>query len=467
MILGRDLTAGRGHRLPFFGRPDGRLDGPSRRPGQSGADRGGPGSAGRGRGARPEGGPPIAPLPDRRGPSPPPLWSDGRFRIRLIGPDGPPLIATVGRPYAVLGRAADADLPIRSPEASLRHAYLHLDARGLFAVDLASRRGTRFDEATAGARSCWLRPGRGLEVAGHRLELIDADPPIAGPPAGPRPDPLTAAGPGLPVVELIGDDPDAAPLRPLSELAFVGRARSVAVRLEDRAVARVHALLVRSTAGAFLVDLVGENLLINERPPAAPALPLADGDELQVGRHRFLVRVRPAPGPAPALGVVEATGSLPEVVARHAPAAPPELRDALAAWATEAVRGTQQELARQQGQFQQAMLAAVRQLYQDQATLFERHLERIDRLQQELAELRAELRGRLGTDPPASPDALPAPPAPAPGPEPVTTGPGPDAPDQGRATSWLLDRVRTLEDQVEQETRSTWRDLLARLGGGS
>ena len=377
----------------------------------------------------------------------------------------------------MIGRSAGADLPIRAPEASLRHAYLHLDARGLFAVDLSSRRGTRFDDATAGARTCWLRPGRGLEIAGHRVELIDADPPIAGPPAGPRPDPLTAAGPGLPVVELIGDDPDAAPLRPLSELTFVGRARSVAVRVEDRAVARVHALLVRSTAGAFLVDLIGENLLINARPPAAPALPLADGDELQVGRHRFLVRVRPAPGPAPVLGVIDhgptaaAPGSLPEVIARHAPAAPPELRDALAAWTTEAVRGSQQELARQQGQFQEAMLAAVRQLYRDQATLFERHLERIDRLQQELAELRGELRDRLGTEPPAAPDALPAPPpapAPGPGPGPVTTvaGAGAGAPDQGRATSWLLNRVRTLEDQVEQETRSTWRDLLARLGGG-
>ena len=59
---------------------------------------------------------------------------------------------------------------IDDPAVSSRHAYLHLDRRGLFAVDLATRTGTRVgpDRAPAG----WLRPGDRLEIAGREIEVL-------------------------------------------------------------------------------------------------------------------------------------------------------------------------------------------------------------------------------------------------------------------------------------------------------
>src|SRR5690606_1061507 len=98
------------------------------------------------------------------------------------GGDG--TVAIVDRPFALVGRSAGADLPVPGPGAAPIHVYLHLDRPGVFAVDLATRDGTRFDDAPEGARSCWIRPGRGLEVAGHRVELIEAIPAAVGPAPG-------------------------------------------------------------------------------------------------------------------------------------------------------------------------------------------------------------------------------------------------------------------------------------------
>ncbi|WP_158633637.1 FHA domain-containing protein [Tautonia sociabilis] len=381
----------------------------------------------------------------------------------MIDPQGDRTLVIVDRPYATIGRVATADVPVPSPSAAVRHVYLHLDRRGAFAVDLVSRTGTRFDDAPEGARACWLRPGRGLELAGHRVELIEADP-VDGPGDRlPGANPLAEAD-GLPPLDLLAEgDPDR-PLTLLSELSFLGRSPRCAIQADGDGVARVHAVVVRSARGIFLVNLGGPALTVNDRP-ASPAGPIRDGDRIALGRSRFEARLRadlrPAsPSPTPSLGRISPTTAL-------AAARPPEGDEGAVSRALRAVQNGQEELLRSNEQFQRALVSVVRRLYEEQAALFDRHLERLDRLQAEVAELREELRRRL---PPGA--ALPPsrrPPGP-PDPPPIApkTPPGTDSPTEpGRATTWLLDRLGELEDQLDREARSGWRDLFSRLGPAS
>ncbi|MBX6312819.1 MAG: FHA domain-containing protein, partial [Isosphaeraceae bacterium] len=124
-----------------------------------------------------------------------------------------PREVVVARPYALIGRITGADIVIDDRAVSTRHAYLHLDRRGLFVVDLATRTGTRL--GTTRRPAGWLRPGEALEIAGRRIELADArvdGQPPAGPGAGDPSDPLADAGAGaLPRVTLYPAAPPPAP----------------------------------------------------------------------------------------------------------------------------------------------------------------------------------------------------------------------------------------------------------------
>ncbi|MEW4571267.1 FHA domain-containing protein [Tautonia sp. JC769] len=418
----------------------------------------------------PERGRPLITRPDRhpdpngsQGPAPlPPLWIGGGLRLRLISPNGQRTIAIVNRPFALIGRAATADIPVSSREASLRHVYLHRNAHGVFAVDLVSRTGTRFDDASPGSRAAWLRPGRGLELAGHRVELLE---PASGPEGLPELDPL-AGGKHLPPLVLRPEDHLDQAASMLSELSFLGRSRACALRVEGTSVARVHAVLVRSAPGSFLVNLAGSGLTIRGEPAPLVAA-LQHGDHLGLGPRRFLVELHPGDhaglATLPAIQGDAAGNGPPDDL--PAPSTPPrELGHEDVTRALQAVRDGQDVLIRTNDQFQHALVAAVRQLYQEQSALFDRHLDRLDRLQHEVAELRAELRERLDPAPllPPAPDRSTALPPPSPPPLDI---PRPAlAPPSERATSWLIDRLGELEEKVEQESRSGWRDLLSRLG---
>ena len=357
-------------------------------------------------------------------------WGEGRIVLRVVRPDGTRRSVAIDRPFAMLGRHPASDVRLSHPRVSQRHAYLHLDRRGVFAVDLATRDGTRFDDLPSGIRAAWLRPGRALEIAGDRVELVEGTFEPASGDLGPiGPDPLAATD-GLVPLELVPDDPDAPTLRPRSALTFLGKSRSCALRFHGEAVARVHGVLVRTSTEAFLVDLV--------REPGASgrASAIRPGDRLEIGRLGFSARIRsPNLGPSARFSraLVAAT------VQRLAPSASPELRDALAGRMFETLRTGQTLLLRSQDQLQRSLLDAARTLAADRDAGLDRHRDRLDRLRSELRDVRLELRGRLeARDAPAP--ALPL--------ELATLPDGrSDAPALpfGQATAWLLDRVDELE----------------------
>ena len=224
------------------------------------------------------------------------LWASGGFTLRISGP-GPEAasIVVVDRPFAVLGRTGNHRLTVDDPAVSVRHVYLHLDSRGLFAVDLATRTGTRV--GPEGEPAGWLREGDSLEVAGCTIEVrelaIDSD--VI--PAGLPPNPLDDSGDApLPRLALFPEESRREPLLLNSELVFVGRSPSCGVPVQSPSAMKVHCVLVRGLAHVYIVDLVGRGVWRNDLP-VEDVSPLANGDSLMIGSARFQCRIDP-PGTA-------------------------------------------------------------------------------------------------------------------------------------------------------------------------
>jgi pSer/pThr/pTyr-binding forkhead associated (FHA) protein len=401
-----------------------------------------------------------------------PLWIEGdmMFRVHRVGVE-PDRLVKVRHPYAVLGRTGHAALALDDRDANARHAYLHLDARGVYAVDLVTRTGTRINGGPRNAG--WLRPGDWLEVAGRKIELQRIR--IGGHTVEPPPcdaDPLADIGQDtLAPVALEprrGTDP---PWILASELVFLGSSPSCGIQIKDHDVARTHCALFRDRAGAYLVDLCGRQTWVEDQPVQG-ATPLHDGDMVTVGSTQFTVRVEPRDRPSlaypielvsrPDTGSALARYEIPpgrELASFgagqfpiHTDLIPAEAQGALMAWMMGTIQGGQGEVLRRQGEFQLAITQVLRQIQQDSATLLNAHLQRIESIDEELAALRAEIERR---------NARPAPPQVAPLniPRPATPGPDPGTPAAVKSTTWLLDRVNQLED----ENRSVWKDLLGRL----
>jgi pSer/pThr/pTyr-binding forkhead associated (FHA) protein len=69
----------------------------------------------------------------------------------------------------------------------------------------------------------------------------------------------------------------------------IGRSRSADIRLDDPTVSRRHAVVVRTPEGELRVldDRSMNGILVNGEP--VDWSPLADGDELQIGRYSLSV----------------------------------------------------------------------------------------------------------------------------------------------------------------------------------
>jgi pSer/pThr/pTyr-binding forkhead associated (FHA) protein len=407
-------------------------------------------------------------MPDRVGP----YWADARFTLEVHEPGAPgPRLVPVGRPFALIGRIAHADLRFDDRDVSARHVYLHADARGLFAVDLATRTGTRFGEAEAPCG--WLRPGESFEVAGRSIRVASFE--LDGRPVAPPPcavNLLTDAGDvplaALTLEPVAGRGPSWALG---SELAFVGRGDGCAIRLNQANVSRTHCALLRTAAAAYVIDLPGQPTLVNGQPPRGAAA-LRDGDVLSIGQVRFVARLASAgPGASRELGLAPSAHDLARVVDPTAAATfaglpvpdghpfpidliPPESRDAVLGWMLGALHAGQSELLRRQDELQRSVVAVVQHLQSDAAARLASQEERINRLAEDLRRLAAQ----------GPPPALPGPPAaPAPPPRPARdVPPAPEIdPTRSLATAaWLLERI----DKIGNDNKSTIKSVFSRFG---
>lgn len=441
--------------------------------------------------------PPMATSPFSTGTSSPsvPLWVSGRFALRVHGIGSNwQRVVEIRRPYGLIGRVPGSDVLIDDRNVSARHVYLHLDARGLFAVDLASRSGSRI--GPEGRAAGWLRAGDSLEVAGRRIEVLGVE--VLGSEAVTEEpgDPLSETEDrNLAGVTLYPGQGSRAPLALNSELVFLGRSSACGVHVEDESAARIQCVLVRSPLAVHIIDLLGRTSRINSRA-LRDAQVLKDGDVLTIGSARFECRITPSgqtgrppvsqesapepdrvvgahhrpelpsgpepePAPAPAPGPLATRGAPPpEVLTRiEPPPLPPGLVPAEAhgqvlAWMMGVLQATQGEMLRRQSEFQSDVIDALRQIQDDNRDALGKHMETVETLNQQLSSLRDEVRHRFG------PSTAPSRPEPPKGPPLRITPIVPPPSENPEATAaWLLNRV----SQIDQENRSSWRDLLGRI----
>lgn len=399
------------------------------------------------------------------------LWSQGGFTLRTLGG----ATVSVDASFGVIGRAAGGSLVIDDPAASSRHAYLHLDYRGLFAVDLATRTGTRV--GPGGGLSGWLRPGDRLEIAGRAIEVVEVR--LETP--EPKPEPRFAASPlddagdtPLARLTLYPEDAQGEPLSLNSELVFAGRSSACGVPVSSASAMRVQCVLVRTPHAAYVVDLVGLGTWRNGRPLRG-AERLHDGDALMIGAARFQCRVEAAGSPTiersglpslglgriaapPALALFQAEPA-PNLPALDLPALdhiPAETRAEILGWLMNHLHGRQDEAHRRQSDFQTELVRLVAEIHRDNQVTLQRHLERADAVHRELAEIRDAMKDRLGTEAARDFPALAGPKLP-----PLRIAPVAPPDDPEAAANWLINRV----NQLDQESRSSWKDLLGRLSG--
>jgi pSer/pThr/pTyr-binding forkhead associated (FHA) protein len=369
----------------------------------------------------------------------------------------------VRRPYAVIGRAPGCDVVLDDHAIAPAHVYLHLDHRGLFAVDLATRAGSRV--GPLGADYGWLRPGELIEIAGYHIELAalhldELDP--AGPGDA---DPLCdiADGPGL----ALYPDGGGMPLFLRSQLIFAGRSEACGVRIDDPRLAPVQCALIRSDRSAYVVDLAGGGATRLGERPLRGAAEVCDGDVLSIGAARFECRVDGLPiadadwapayqEPAPP---VPYNGPRTTDNAQHLPRLSRMALDRLAgadqesvlAWMMGALQATHEEMLRRQDEFRRDVMRALRKLHKQQTLGHEEQIERLGQLNQEVSTLRDEVRKRYGSAAPVprpeTPRALPSVPIP-PLPSPAATIDDTDA--------WLSRRIH----QINRENQAARRTAL-------
>lgn len=358
-------------------------------------------------------------------------WADGQVTLRVRPPAVPGSGPVPGRivrsrgPVVLVGRHPAAEVRIPHRAASPRHLLLVLDRRGVFAVDLLSRSGTRV--AGRPIATAWLGVGEAVELAGHRIEILRlrADGAAIDPvPPGDEVDPFA---PALGVEPLaLHPEGDAHPPWVVgSALVLLGRSEACALRLRDAAAAPIHAAIWREPGSVHLVDLAGRRTRVNGHAVAGP-VPLQTGVRVELGLARFAVQVGDAP---PALPPARVDRPIP-VPALGNPATPPAV------------------LSRPEPGLGDVM-DLLRQFQSDAATLIEGQFDQIDALRRELAALRDDIQASRPVEPEAPPPFAISP----------TRADTPA--DRTEAAAWLLDRIASVEPGPDQRPR--WRDLAGRI----
>src|SRR3712207_4919831 len=124
------------------------------------------------------------------------------LEITLISGDhSPPVRQTISQPFAVVGRAPQADVCLVGEQISWRHAYLQWIGGCLYCVDLQSRTGTHWQQSSR--PSGWVPPGEALHIGPYALTVQGTPHPVLPESLG-QLDPLAgdSAGKGFPPASL-------------------------------------------------------------------------------------------------------------------------------------------------------------------------------------------------------------------------------------------------------------------------
>jgi pSer/pThr/pTyr-binding forkhead associated (FHA) protein len=218
------------------------------------------------------------------------------------------------QPFVVIGRDSRADMLLDDPQVSRRHVYLQAVGGWLFWVDLESRTGTRTEAGPQ--KSGWLTGSGFLGIGPYAIRRRAAATEPAESALGEPPWDLPSAALAysrepLPEVALeFLNGPSKSTVWPMHRvMSMIGSAKSCKFRLTDRSVSAIHASLLRTPAGLWVVDLRGgHSISVNGVPMRSSEL--VDGDVLNVGRYQIRIRCRYR-GQEPAAGAPDASQGVP------------------------------------------------------------------------------------------------------------------------------------------------------------
>ncbi len=199
------------------------------------------------------------------------------------------------QPFVVVGRRETADVKLDHPDVSRSHAYLQVIAGHVFCVDLQSRTGIHW----AGGRQPWggLASGAAVQIGNNRIRpwgrvirlqtgQLGANRPVVPDSRG-FPVPTTRfSNSSIPWV-------DPWPGEWTAAIYLLGRSPSCKVHLPSTLCATIHASLVSTRTGIWVVDMRSTTgTLVNGE--TVRCIKLVDGDDLALGPYRLRIRRGPA-----------------------------------------------------------------------------------------------------------------------------------------------------------------------------
>ncbi len=342
--------------------------------------------------------------------------------LKACGLDGPlvvgidePGVSSVSwrvldRPFAVVGRGPETDLVLNNPALSRRHAYLQMIGGRLFFIDLHSRSGSFWgDERGIWG---WVNPDPGIRVGPYRL--------LPRPGAGASLSSLSEgrdeavpvsrsyAQPSLAdmAVEIVGQSAESKIWHGSRSLVLIGKSTACRIQIEGEGIANIHASLVRTPTGVFVVDLLSRSGIVVNGTPVRWAQ-LGQEDELLVGDQLLRIRCSAATRRTtlpPVRLAARATSTLPQresshqalVAASTVPALPPMMAEQ-AGTASHLLAAFAQMQQQSSDQLHQTVLTLVQSfatMHQEQMGVIYEELAAIRRLTEEHQVLWARLEQR-------------------------------------------------------------------------
>jgi hypothetical protein len=304
-------------------------------------------------------------------------------------------------------------------------------------------------------------------------------------------------------LSITGSVTDKAELRIRHPLVLIGQAHECQVRLRDERVSRFHCALVNTTAGLWIVDLLGRGGVALNGALVRTAR-FDEGDELRIG-GTFTIQLQatppaeevspresaisvagvslPSPQPETALSVMTPPTVEPGALVPTESAGSPGPALAETSLALAFAR-LQQQMAEQFNMTLTRVISAFREVQRDQMKMVWQELARVQQLTDELAAVKDQLH-QLRTEPATRSRSLPAAPTPAETPTPVAANdasskaadakppmPKPRKPSERTASTsaqrtdvheWLSGRV----DAIQKERDGRWQKIFSLLSGSS
>jgi pSer/pThr/pTyr-binding forkhead associated (FHA) protein len=218
----------------------------------------------------------------------------GPWGLRISSSSADVIEHQIQTPYAFAGSRVDLAIHWSHPQVSRRHAYFQVLPGGVFCIDLGSRTGVHWEDATQ--YEGWIRPDQKVRIGPFALQLFLANPNgwlnEPGLPVGnPLADRVSESSPLSTqfVVEVSDGAAVLAKGRMNRIMALVGKSPRCLFHIKDPSLSDFHCSLVRTPVGLWIVDLQSQRGTFLDGRPINIAR-VQEGTLVQVGNYtlRFL-----------------------------------------------------------------------------------------------------------------------------------------------------------------------------------